>query len=422
MSRSKKDSARENEPRFEAKKAQRAKAKEARGRVPRLRFPDFRGKAEWEVKEIGEVFNVTRGEVLSMTVVKGVFTREAPYPVYSSQTKENGLAGYYSDYLYENAITWTTDGANAGEVNYRPGKFYCTNVCGVLINTAGYANASVASIINSVSKKHVSYVGNPKLMNGVMSKIKIPFPSIPEQQKIAACLTSLDELIAAHSHKLEALKKYKKGLMQRLFPAEGETVPRLRFPEFRDVAEWAEATLKKIAEIENGKAHENNIVDDGRYILVNSKFISSNGETKKYTNDAFCLAKREDVLLVMSDVPNGKAIAKCFFVEKENMYTVNQRICRLTTKKATGKMLYYTLDRNPYYLAFDDGVKQTNLRNEDVLGCPVFLPSFSEQHKITSLLSSLDELISAQAVKIEELKEHKRGLMQGLFPAAEEAE
>ena len=107
----------------------------------------------WEEKEVGEVFRVTRGEVLSMTLVKDIWTKETPYPVYSSQTKNNGLAGYYSDYLYENAITWTTDGANAGDVNYRPGKFYSPgNVCGVLIETDGHANACIAAIINSISK------------------------------------------------------------------------------------------------------------------------------------------------------------------------------------------------------------------------------------------------------------------------------
>ena len=158
-----------------------------------------------------------------MMLVRADKTIETPYPVYSSQTKNRGLAGYYSDYLYENAITWTTDGANAGDVNYRPGKFYCTNVCGVLISNDGYANPCVAALIDSVSRKHVSYVGNPKLMNGVMAKITIPFPEIEEQRKIAACLSSHDARIATESEKLAALKTHKKGLMQQLFPsAEGD--------------------------------------------------------------------------------------------------------------------------------------------------------------------------------------------------------
>ncbi len=190
--------------------------------VPELQFTEFRGKGEWEEKEVGEVFNVTRGYVLSMNLVKEEWTEEAPYPVFSSQTKNNGLAGFYKDFLYENAITWTTDGANAGDVNYRSGKFYCTNVCGVLINTDGYANPFTAALINSVSKNHVSYVGNPKLMNGVMIKIVVPFPSIKEQQKIADCLSSLDGLITAQNQKIDALKTHKKGLMQGLFPSADE--------------------------------------------------------------------------------------------------------------------------------------------------------------------------------------------------------
>jgi type I restriction enzyme S subunit len=190
---------------------------------PRLRFPEFRDAGAWEIKTVGDVFQVTRGEVLSMTLVTNKASTESPFPVYSSQTKNNGLAGFYSDFLYEDAITWTTDGANAGDVNYRPGPFYCTNVCGVLINTNGQANACVAALLNSVSRKHVSYVGNPKLMNGVMAKIEIPFPELPEQKRIADCLISVDDLISSETQKLDALKTHKKGLMQQLFPSPTDT-------------------------------------------------------------------------------------------------------------------------------------------------------------------------------------------------------
>ena len=187
--------------------------------TPRLRFPEFRDAPEWVEKEIGEVFKVTRGEVLAMPLVKDERTNDSPYPVYSSQTKKLGLAGYFSEYLYEDAITWTTDGANAGDVNYRPGRFFCTNVCGVLISDKGYANPCTAALINSVSRQHVSYVGNPKLMNGVMAKICIAFPPLAEQQRIADCLSALDARIAAEIEKLAALKTHKRGLMQQLFPS-----------------------------------------------------------------------------------------------------------------------------------------------------------------------------------------------------------
>ena len=190
--------------------------------MPRLRFAEFRDSEEWEVKEVGEIFTVTRGYVLSMNLINNQISDATPYPVYSSQTKNNGLSGYYSEFLYEDAITWTTDGANAGDVNYRLGKFYCTNVFGVLINTEGYTNLCVASLIDRVAKNHVSYVGNPKLMNGIMRKIKIPIPSFVEQQKIAACLTALDDLISAQTQKIAKLKTHKRGLMQQLFPAVDE--------------------------------------------------------------------------------------------------------------------------------------------------------------------------------------------------------
>ena len=186
--------------------------------TPRWRFPEFREAGEWERYEVGDLFTVTRGEVLAMTEVKAKETDGFSYPVYSSQTKNNGLAGFYSKYLYEDAITWTTDGANAGDVNFRKGKFYCTNVCGVLLSNSGYANKCIAEIINSITKRHVSYVGNPKLMNNVMKKIEISIPSLPEQQKIADCLSSLDERIAAQEAKIAALREHKKGLMQQLFP------------------------------------------------------------------------------------------------------------------------------------------------------------------------------------------------------------
>jgi type I restriction enzyme, S subunit len=187
--------------------------------VPRLRFTQFSKDEGWSVKEVGEIFRVTRGEVLSMRLVSADKSEFSPFPVYSSQTKNGGLSGYYSDYLYEDSITWTTDGANAGEVNYRNGKFFCTNVCGVLINTAGNANVCLASIINLVSRNYVSYVGNPKLMNGVMAKIEITIPSVEEQQKLSECLSSVDWLIDTNGHELEMLISMKTGLMQGLFPA-----------------------------------------------------------------------------------------------------------------------------------------------------------------------------------------------------------
>lgn len=195
-------------------------------------------------------------------------------------------------------------------------------------------------------------------------------------------------------------------------------VPQLRFSEFRKDNDWEEKTLEEVADYENGKAHEQDIDVNGKYIVVNSKFISTDGVVKKHTNTSYCLSKKDDILMVLSDVPNGRAIAKCFWVDIDNLYTVNQRICKITPTKADGRLLFYLLNRSHYFLSFDDGIKQTNLKNEDVLKCPLLLPKNpKEQQKIADCLSSLDEVITAQHQKIDALKNHKKGLMQNLFPA-----
>lgn len=253
--------------------------------------------------------------------------------------------------------------------------------------------------------------------------VEIPTPSSPEQNKIAACLSSLDNLIVAGSQKLDALKAHKKGLMQQLFPREGETRPRLRFPEFQDTGEWVVEALGQLAAYENGKAYEQDITENGKYVVVNSRFISTDGAIRKYTNAEYIIAKSDEVLMVLSDLPKGKALAKCYFVEANDRYAVNQRVCRLKPNGIDGKFLYYTLNRHPRLLAFDDGLNQTHLSKGSVNECPLCVPQTKEeQQRIASCLSALDGLIAAQSHKLEALKTHKKGLMQQLFPTPEEAE
>jgi len=186
--------------------------------LPALRFPEFHSTGAWTEKAVSEVFEVTRGRVLAMTLVSEVETDQMKYPVYSSQTKRRGLCGYYSEYLYQDAITWTTDGAGAGDVNFRPGQFYCTNVCGVLLSKQGFANPFMAALLNRRTRSHVSYHGNPKLMNGVMGDIVIPVPSLPEQQRISSLLAEMNSYIEHQEAKIDQLSHYKHGLLQQLFP------------------------------------------------------------------------------------------------------------------------------------------------------------------------------------------------------------
>ena len=180
--------------------------------------------------------------------------------------------------------------------------------------------------------------------------------------------------------------------------------------------DWDVKQLGTLVTYTNGKAHEQNISNSGRYVVANSKFISSEGETRKYSEHCFCPTLKGDVLMVMSDVPNGRAIAKCYWVEKDKTYTVNQRICALTPRGIDGKLLFFKLDRNPFYLAFDDGAKQTNLRKDEVLACPLGIPkSGDEQRAISGALSDVNALISGLNQLIAKKRELKQATMHQLL-------
>ena len=117
--------------------------------------------------------------------------------------------------------------------------------------------------------------------------------------------------------------------------------------------------------------------------------------------------------MVMSDLPNGKALAKCFYVEEDNKYTLNQRVCSFTSNNGNvSRFLMYQINRNKYYLRFDDGINQTNLKKSEVLSCPVFIPIVREQEKIATLLCKIDERIATQNKIIEDLKRLKSAIIE----------
>lgn len=193
-------------------------------------------------------------------------------------------------------------------------------------------------------------------------------------------------------------------------------VPKLRFKadDGSQFPDWEECTINDIFKFFNGKAHENIICEDGEYIVVNSKFISTDGMVKKYTDKMIFALKKNDIVMVMSDVPNGKAMSKCFLIDKDDKYTLNQRICCLRTKE-NSIFFINQISRNKYFLRFDDGIKQTNLRKNDVLSCPVFRPCLPEQQKIADFLSTIDTVIAKQKETVSAWEERKKGVMQKLF-------
>lgn len=185
-------------------------------------------------------------------------------------------------------------------------------------------------------------------------------------------------------------------------------------------------TLGKSCEFFNGKAHEKSIDENGKYIVVNSKFISQEGRVIKRTKEQMFPLYKGDIVMVMSDVPNGKALAKCFIIDKDDTYSLNQRICCIRSKEFDTKYLYYQLNRHEHFLAFNNGENQTNLRKDDILACPLIKPSMEEQRRMVAeldeALSSLNQAKSNLQKNIENTKELFTTNKKQIFLKLEETE
>ena len=170
-------------------------------------------------------------------------------------------------------------------------------------------------------------------------------------------------------------------------------IPLIRFKGYTE--DWEQRKLGEVAIYRNGKAHENDIDEKGKFIVVNSKFVSTDGEVRKFSSIQNEPLFKDEIAFVLSDVPNGRAIARTFLVEKSGKYTLNQRIAGITPVETTYPyFLHILMNRNPYFLTFDDGVKQTNLSVRDVLEFESFYPSLAEQAKIGAYFQNLDNLIT----------------------------
>ncbi|MEX1619125.1 restriction endonuclease subunit S [Enterococcus faecalis] len=196
-------------------------------------------------------------------------------------------------------------------------------------------------------------------------------------------------------------------------------VPRLRFRGFQE--DWELCKLGDVANYRNGKAHEQVEDEDGKYTIINSKFISTNGKVQRYTNEQVEPIFDGEIAMVLSDLPNGKALAKLFLVKEDGKYTLNQRIAGITPKENINPIfLNFRMNRNSYFLKFDSGVTQTNLAKSQVENFVALYPTFDEQYKIGLFFTQLDNTITLHQRKLDQLKELKKAYLQVMFPVKDE--
>lgn len=396
--------------------------------IPKLRFPEFKNEGEWEIKTIGDVAN---SESSSMALNK-LDLKPTGYPVYGADS----IVGYIDEFQHkEKYISIVKDGSGVGRLNLCQSN---SSILGTLTslkskNKKQYDLVWLYYLLNTVDfSVYVKGAGIPHIYYSDFKNEIVPVPNPKEQQKIASCLASLDDLIESHSQKLDLLKDHKKGLMQNLFPQEGEKVPKLRFKEFEKDGEWVEKPLDDICKLVRGPfggaLKKEIFLKEGYAVYEQSHAIYSDFSSFRYFIDEnkFNELKRFSVKsddLIMSC---SGTMGKFAIIPKDyKIGVINQALLKLTVKKGYDnlfvKMILEAENSQEKLLSQSAGGAIKNVVSvSQIKQLVLLIPSLKEQQKIASCLSSLDELIKAQEERIEQLKLHKKGLMQGLFPKISE--
>lgn len=401
--------------------------------VPKLRFPVFKNAEEWEEKSLGSVCETFSGGTPS-TSQKEFYGGDIPFIRSAEIDKETtelfitkeGLENSSAKLINKGDVLVALYGANSGEVALA--KLNGAINQAILCLRSAESNPFIYQFLTLKKNWIVStYIqgGQGNLSGEIVKSIKLLFPKPNEQQKIADCLSSLDAFITTQSQKLEALQIHKKGLMQQLFPAEGEMVPKMRFGEFTDSGEWDENTLGNIATFLKGKGiSKSDVVEKGnleciRYGELYTYYKEIIDSVKSYTNlpsEDLVLSEANDVIIPSSgetkeDIATASCVLRSGIALGGDLNIIRSEI--------NGIFLSYYLSNakksSIAKLAQGDAVVHLYLSQLEKL--KINFPKLKdEQLKIADCLSTLDELIAVLREKIEALKMHKKGLMQGLFP------
>ena len=389
------------------------KPKSRRTLTPKLRFPEFRDEGEWGEKKLGEIVALEYGSPLPEKDRK-----VGCIPVIGS----NGIVGYHDEAIVDGPAIVVGRKGSAGQVNWIESDCYPIDTTFFVKNLVS-DSYPIAFIWRLLERSYLEELGDagavPGLNRNEVYLMKTCIPTPPEQQKIADCLGSLDALIAAEGRKLAAIRDHKHGLMQQLFPQPGQTQPRLRFPEFRDEGEWGEEKLSQhITLVSGNHLSPTEYSDRGEvpYFTGPSDFTNSESDVSKWTTRTDNKGVAGDVLITVK----GSGVGELWYLELSQAALGRQL---MAVRPSNGVSRFYFQLLLSMRGLFEDlamGNLIPGLSRGDILNLKTLLPKEEEQQKIADCLSSLDAHITTQVAKIEALKQHKRGLMQQLFPAPEE--
>lgn len=408
--------------------------------IPRLKFPEFEIEGGWVIKKLGEICEViTKGttpksfsefgirfikieafEENKIISQKCVFIDD---DTHQKELKRSILKKH--DILF--AIAGTIGKVNIITEDLLPAN---TNQALAIIrlnkneNTHFILNMLKSEIMHSYINKCISVGAQPNLNLEQIGSFIFPYPlNHKEQQKIASCLSSLDTVITTESQKLEVLKNHKKGLLQNLFPQEGETVPKLRFKEFEKSGEWVENFLGEISDILMCKrifAEETNENKGVPFFKIGTlggipdAYISR--ELFEEYKSKYNYPRKGEVLITCSGT-----VGKCLIFDGQDAYFQDSNIVWIDNSKMQvhNELLYYLLSNVNWNILNSTTI--TRIYGSDLRKLKIQYPKDTrEQNMVASCLDSCDKIIKIQINKIEELKRHKKGMLQGLFPSCQE--
>lgn len=414
--------------------------------VPRLRFPEFREAESWKPAPLGTLAKRrtaknTNGEqtrVLTNSAEFGVVDQRDYFE--KDIANQGNLEGYYivekGDYVYNPRISTSAPVGPISKNNVG------TGVMSPLYTVFRFVSSNNDFFAHYFKSTHWHHYMRRSSSTGARHDrmsitndafMGLPLPvSVPkEQKKIADCLSSLDDLITAETQKLDALKTHKKGLMHQLFPREGETMPRLRFPGFREAGEWEEVTLGEIAEIKLGKMLDSkkhttgNLLPYLNNLAVRWNEVDTSNLPKMYFDDdeldRFGV-RAGDVVVCEGGEPGRSAVWDGRLRDLKFQKAVHRVRFNVPFEPRLLVLYLQSIAGTPQLENLFTGGGIKHLTQEVFARLKIPFTCYAEQRRISDCLASLDDLIGAQSQKIDALKTHKKGLMQQLFPVIEEAQ
>lgn len=397
--------------------------------VPALRFPEFANAGDWIEKKIGDIGEVITGTTPN-TQKKEYYGGEKLFVspadidesrfIFKTKTTLTELGFIQTRSIPKNSTLFVCIGSTIGKVAQNLVECASNQQINAVAPYSDFDSTFNYYILDLYSANISKLAGRhavPIINKSKFSAVTLLIPSLPEQQKIADCLSSLDEVISLESQKLQSLQSYKKGLLQSLFPAEGETVPKLRFPEFKDAGDWEEVGGDILFDPITNKNHDSSLpilAITQEHGAIPRHLIDYQISVTEKSIESYKVVEPGDFIISLRSFQGGIEYSNYLGIcspayiilrKKRDLSNHFYRYYFKTTK--------YIQDLNKNIEGIRDG-KMVSFKQFSDIQIP--FPSLPEQEKIVDCLSSVDALIQEQSERVEGLKAHKKGLLQGLFP------